>query len=216
MLNRIIALVMPAILCCAVACTKDRGPAAPLSTGTAETGPGGYAYMLDVDGMRFYWTADAESLNIKLTAPTTGWVGVGFNPTEEMKDASFIIGYVKDGVATVSDHHGYAKRLHKSDADLGGRDDFSDARGFEKNGTTEITVRVPLKSGDSLDKPIKASGDTMVLLAYGKTDRLAQQHVFRARAAINFSTGKYSIFLKEKDSDDHSQHHHDHPETGGK
>jgi len=82
---------------------------------------------------------------------------------------------------------------------MGGADDFTEAGGSEKNGVTEITARVPLASGDSLDKPILSAGDVKVLLAYGKTDRLAQQHMFRVRAVIDFATGKYAVYLKEKD-----------------
>ena len=179
-------------------CTKESAPESPLASGTAEKGDGGYTYRLDLEDLRFYWSVEADSLKIKLSADTEGWVGVGFNPSEMMMGASFIIGYVKDGVVKVEDHHGHASRLHRLDVDMGGSDDFSDAGGSEKKGRTEITFRVPLKSADSLDKQINATGDTKVLLAYGRTDRLVQQHVFRVRSVINFTTGKYSIFLKER------------------
>lgn len=179
-------------------CTRESAPESPIASGTAEKAVDGYAYRLDLDDMQFYWSVEANSLKIKLSADTEGWVGVGFNPTEMMMGASFIIGFVKDGVVTVEDHHGHASRLHRQDVDMGGTDDFSDIGGSEKKGRTEITFRVPLKSADSLDKPINAAGDTKVLLAYGRTDRLVQQHVFRVRSVINFTTGKYSIFLEER------------------
>ena len=47
----------------------------------------------------FAWKVDGDKLAVKLTAETEGWVGIGFNPINEMKGANFILGYVKNGEA---------------------------------------------------------------------------------------------------------------------
>ncbi len=41
------------------------------------------------------WKIDGPDLEVILTAPTRGWVPVGFDPSSLMKDANLIIGYVK-------------------------------------------------------------------------------------------------------------------------
>ena len=39
-----------------------------------------YDHNVTVKEMAFLWKVDGESLKVKLTAKTTGWLGVGFNP----------------------------------------------------------------------------------------------------------------------------------------
>jgi len=153
----------------------------------------GSGFTLNAAKVDFTWNISGEMLSVKLKAPTTGWVGIGFNPSEEMKDANFILGFIKDGKVSVLDQHGSSKRNHKEDAALGGADNVADTSGTEAGGSTEISFSMPLKAGDTLDKEIKAQTDQVILLAYGKTDRLAQQHVANAKLKVNLSTGSYQI-----------------------
>lgn len=168
-------------------------PAKPAAAPTQATAVDGGGFTLNAAKVDFTWNVQGDKMSVKLKAPTTGWVGVGFNPSEEMKDANFIIGFVKDGKVSVLDQHGSAKRNHKKDEMLGGADDVADAVGSEEGNTTEISFTVPLKTGDSLDGEINAQADQIVLLAYGKSDRLVQQHVANARLKVNLSTGSYQV-----------------------
>lgn len=159
----------------------------------AGTGEPGYAYKIDVDKMAFNWAVNNGQLKVKLAAETEGWVGIGFNPSEQMKDANFVIGFVKDGEVTVSDEHGIENKQHTEDTDIGGTADIMDYSGSEDPSGTEIAFTIPLAASDSLDKPIDTTGEITVLLAYGRTDRLAQQHVMRSELKVNLSTGDYTV-----------------------
>ncbi|TAL38737.1 MAG: DOMON domain-containing protein [Spirochaetes bacterium] len=182
----------------AVNCGKEKPADKPLETGTAAKGDQGYTFKVAADKMQLQWSLAGETLTVKLKAPTSGWVGVGFNPTDSMKDANFVMGLVKEGKVTVSSQYGTAKNLHKNVTDLGGKSYVTNAAGKEENNETEISFSMPLKSGDSLDRPITANADTVVLLAYGPGDILAQQHVYRARLKINLSTGAYTLMASAK------------------
>jgi len=114
----------------------------------------GYDHKIEAGKLTFQWKTDAENIHIKLSAKTTGWVGVGFNPSKEMKDANIILGYVKKGKVKVTDHFGTTKRQHKADKKLGGKKDITNINGKEENGITEISFTIPLDSGDAKDKPI--------------------------------------------------------------
>ena len=156
---------------------------------------GGYAHGLAVRDMRFLWRVRQQSIDITLTAKTTGWVGIGFNPemSQDMKGANFIIGYVQDGKVEASDHYGIMEGKHKDDEKIGGKADVSDVSGSEINGTTELTFSLPLDSSDPMDTALSPGSENTVLLAHGRSDSIALKHRFRAVLRVNLSTGEHRV-----------------------
>lgn len=196
--RRVMMVIMAGILIGAVAavpgCKKDK-EIEPEAAGTPQKalpGEAGFTYKIIVKDMSLNWRTAGNTLQAMIRAKTSGWVGVGFNSTEVMKDAWFIMGYVRDGKVTISEQHGNTPRTHLRKTDLGGKETVTGASGTEDNNGTEIRFTIPLIPGD-IDKPIAAAGDTLVSLAYGKTEQLAQLHAFRAKIKVNLSTGAYSV-----------------------
>ena len=149
-----------------------------------------YDHEITVQGMEFSWTVEGPDLHVRLTAPTTGWVGIGFNPSSEMKDAKFVLGYVKDGKATISDEFGTGEVQHEAVEKLGGKSDVTLIGGKEEGGRTTIEFSIPLVSKDTLGGRIDPAGETVVLLAYGLDhDASKLRHKFRTSITINLSTG---------------------------
>ncbi len=125
-----------------------------------------------------------EKLNVTLTAPTEGWIAVGFQPSSMMKDANIIIGSVDGDTVTIEDHFGTSAFAHKPDTDLGGSRDVEAGEGSEAGGTTTFSFAIPLDSGDSYDAVLR-SGDTVkVILAYAKKDGFGTKHSYRTSAEI--------------------------------
>jgi PKD repeat protein len=148
-----------------------------------EVGQLGYE-KVEVSGMTLEWRSDSANLHIRLSAPTTGWVAVGFNPSSMMKDANFIMGYVVGNDAFISDQFGTAVTSHTPDADLGGSDNVFDSEGTQ-TGATRITFTIPLDSGDSYDQALVAGQTYKVIVAHGPdgADDFTTQH--SARASVN-------------------------------
>jgi len=186
-----------AVLCSA--CSQEAAEESAAKQGLSQEELGKYSHGIAVKDLRFLWTLGQDSIDIKLAAPTNGWVGIGFNPEipENMKGANFMIGYVKGGKAEVFDHYGTEKNKHKEDATIEGKSDVSNVSGSELDGQTVLEFTVPLDSGDPKDKPLNVSGDTIVLLAYGRSDSIVLKHRFRAILRVNLSTGEHSV-LKMK------------------
>lgn len=150
-----------------------------------------YEHETKVRGMEFAWKVADDTLHVKLTARTTGWVGIGFNPVKYMEGADYIIGYVKRGKVTLRDDYGDSARNHKSDEKLGGTDDVTLVSGEEKGRSTTLEFSLPLNSGDTYDSVLDPEGETVVLLAYGgKRDSFRSKHKFRTTLKVNLSTGK--------------------------
>ncbi|MCW5204741.1 DOMON domain-containing protein [Desulfobulbus sp. N2] len=151
----------------------------------------GYDHKTEVKDMSFSWKVDGENLKVKLSAKTTSWVGVGFNPSSKMKGAGFVLGYVKAGKVKVSDEYGDGENSHKSDKKLGGTDNVTVIGGSEKDGVTTVEFSLPPKSGEETDAVIQPEGETTVLLAYGEgRDSFKVKHTFRTAIKVNLQTGE--------------------------
>lgn len=150
-----------------------------------------YQHSIDIKKMKFSWSIEGETLAASISAPTTSWVAVGFNPTDKMKNADIIIGYVKNGEVSIKDEFGTAATQHKSDDKIGGESNVTVVGGTEENGVTTIEFKIPLNSGDSKDTAIIPDGDTVVIVAYGEgRDSFRVKHNFRDTLTVNLASGQ--------------------------
>jgi hypothetical protein len=161
---------------------------AGLCAGFALSAPAAeYKHKIVQAGVTFEWGIDGQSLNGRMSAKTTGWVGVGFNATKDMKDAGFVIGAVKDGQAKAAVYVGTAPTAHSKAVVQA---DISNIGGGEADGVTTISFTIPLVSKNPQVKPIVPEKDTKVLLAYGEDDSVKVRHASRAEFLLNLSTGE--------------------------
>jgi hypothetical protein len=146
-----------------------------------------YKHKVVQAGVTFEWSIDGQSLNGRMSAKTTGWVGVGFNATKDMQDAGFVIGAVKDGQAKAAVYVGTAPTAHSKAVEQA---DISNIGGGEADGVTTISFTIPLVSKDPKIRPIAVDKDTKVLLAYGEEDSVKVRHASRDEFLLNLSTGE--------------------------
>lgn len=148
------------------------------------TGPSGAEGWNDytTDDVVFQWRVenDGATLHVKLSAPTTGWVAVGFDPSVMMKDANFIIGYVEDGTGYIRDDFGTGVTTHEADIVLGGNSNVTLIEAGESGNMTEIDFSIPMSSGDLYDAVLTQGETYTILLAYGPSggDDFTSAHQF--------------------------------------
>jgi hypothetical protein len=142
----------------------------------------GYTQIDTENGISLQWKVDGKNLRIILNAETTGWLAVGFDPSVKMKDANFIIGFIKNGTLYVRDEYGTGPEAHLPDTKIGGREDVSEVSGYEKDGRTEIHFTIPLHSGDAKDKKLIPGQRYLILLAFGTADSFSKVHSIEAES----------------------------------
>lgn len=116
-----------------------------------------------------------DTAEVTVSAPVKGWVAVGFDPTNTMKDANFLIGYVKNGVAVARDDFGVGYTAHAEDEKIGGKNNILSFSGSEVDGTTTMTFVIPRDSGDPKDHPLTA-GPHSVILGASNSDSFSIIH----------------------------------------
>lgn len=134
--------------------------------------------------MILQWKTEGANLRVRVSAPTTGWVSVGFVPVNKMQGANIIIGYVSGGTLFIQDNYGTGTGTHASDISLGGTDNITNKSGTEIGGVTELVFTIPLNSGDSRDKPLVVGNNYNVILGYSNSDNFTGMHTFAATINI--------------------------------
>lgn len=132
----------------------------------AADGPDGFK-QVTTDEVTVAWRIDGENVRVRVSAPTTGWVSVGFDPATAMLDANMIIGYVADGEVHIEDHFGTGRIRHRPDTELGGTVDVREVSGIEQGGRTELAFTMPLDSDDQYDRVLRPGTTHAIIFAYG-------------------------------------------------
>lgn len=122
------------------------------------------------------WVIKADTIEFTMSAPTTGWMSLGFNPTSRMKGADYILAYVENGQVVISDEYGTGSTSHKSDVSLGGKASAKAISFVEEPNKTTITFSLPLNSGDQYDTVFRKGEKCKVLGAYATSKNLSSKH----------------------------------------
>jgi hypothetical protein len=129
----------------------------------------------EANGIKVSIVVNGANAEVTVSAPANGWVAVGFNPTTRMKDANFLIGYVKDGVAYARDDFGVGPTGHQEDEKIGGKNDLLSFKGVEADGMTTMTFVIPRDSGDSKDSKL-GPGTHNIIVGMSGSDNFTGFH----------------------------------------
>jgi plastocyanin len=122
---------------------------------------------LDTFIVQWLPNADSNLIHFRVSAPSTGWVSIGFNSMPRMDGSNIIIGYVVNDTAYIQDNYGSGGWTHEPDTVAGGVDNITDKSGSEANGRTELRFTIPLNSGDARDHTLELDRTYSLILAYG-------------------------------------------------
>ncbi|HIH71760.1 MAG: Uncharacterized protein XD43_0723 [Thermococcales archaeon 44_46] len=175
-------------------CTEGGGSGTPSTTQTTQSetpiqlgewkadgtiGENEYAHELSLAGgkLTVYWRNDDTYLYMALKGQTTGWVAIGFEPTDKMKDADMVFGWVQDGNTVVIDAYSTGTYgSHPPDEKLGGSSDILEYAGKEENGVTIIEFKRKLNTGDQYDKAFTPGQKISFIFALADADDFTTKH----------------------------------------
>ncbi|MGB9902351.1 DUF2202 domain-containing protein [Methanothrix sp.] len=115
--------------------------------------------------MTVSWKIDDEYLYMALNGSTRGWLAIGFEPAEWMKDADMVLGFV-DGSARVLDEYSTGNYgPHINDTMLGGTDDILEYGGKSYGTHNVVEFRRKLDTGDRFDKVLRPGQNVSIIWA---------------------------------------------------
>lgn len=150
----------------------------PLSQAEAATGREATA-----GDMVFRWRHDGAVLRGQLTAPTHGWLAVGFNDAEQLKGTCFVMAQVSDAPprlelrrAAVPDHGPVADRQVQQDLVL--------VSGSFGGGASRLNFELAHRSGDALGVNLRAGAATYLMLAWSRSTDFGHHSAFREHQRV--------------------------------
>jgi len=142
-----------------------------------------------------FWHVVDDTIRIKISAKTTGWIGFGLSPNEEMPSSDVVIGWVSaSGNTFFDDRFAVQRSQPPTDLDQGGENNIQLLSINSVDGWTTIEYSRLLVTGDlSTDVDIN-SGVTPVAWAMGYSwdnpeDGVLSRHEFRAINYVTFIEG---------------------------
>jgi hypothetical protein len=127
--------------------------------------------------MEISWKNDQEYLYLALNGSTDGWLAIGFEPLEWMKNADIILASVQGSKATVLDEYctgNYGP--HIEDTMLGGTNDITEFGGSKGSGRTIIELKRKLDTGDKFDKAFSPGQAISIIWALSKNSDISLKH----------------------------------------
>ncbi len=141
---------------------------------------GEYADTLDEGTYRLHWVSTADTIRVAIDADTSGWVAIGLQPGNRMKDADIVLGMVLDGKAIVIDSYSTGDfGPHRADSELGGSDDLLEYAAHESDGMTVVEFERAFDTGDAYDVTLQSGVAMKIIWAYGSTDSEGVKHSTR-------------------------------------
>jgi outer membrane protein assembly factor BamB len=149
--------------------------------------PGEYAKNLTLANGRYtvHWKNDAKDLYMALEGRTNGFVAIGFEPTQAMKDADMVMGWVSAGEATVLDLYSTGTYgPHPADESLGGRDDILESGGNESGNRTVIEFWRMMNTSDQYDKSLQPGQTIDIIWSMSSSDSPSVRHNVRGESKL--------------------------------
>jgi hypothetical protein len=139
---------------------------------------------IEVGGMRINWHFEDEKLIVEAVAPDVGWIGIGFNPKDDIVQTNLIMSGVSEGKNYLSERYVVGMGNHKSVASLGGKEVVKILEAEEKNGSTRVRFSIPCASKDRFHYDLHEGTEIYFICAFSMEDDLTHHSRMRQHVKV--------------------------------
>ena len=135
-------------------------------------------------GISLSWHYYEEEIFIEMTAPTLGWITIGFNTTQNMAGAYLLMGRVKKGVPEVVEYYTSSPGNYQSIETHGLTPKVNNIDGDEAQHNTTIKFSLPIKSSNKIQKDLSSGQKYVLIMAYSQEDDFQHHSIMRTSTTI--------------------------------
>ncbi len=126
--------------------------------------------------MEISWKNDREYLYMALNSSANGWLSLGFEPLEWMKNADIVLASIQDKAIVLDEYCTGNYGPHIEDTLLGGTNDITEYAGRRDLGHTVIEFKRKLNTGDRFDKAFVPGQAISIIWALSQNPEISQKH----------------------------------------
>ncbi len=134
--------------------------------------------------MTVSWKHEGNRVFFEMTAPTTGWVAIGFNPDEGITATYLLMGRVVNGEAELVEHYTLAPGNYKDIESLGDKVAVANVSGEESGNTSTIRFSLPVKTDGKYQKSLTTELKYTMLMAFSRDDDFQHHSMMRTSTSI--------------------------------
>lgn len=139
---------------------------------------------ITVRDMDIRWTEETECWAFELSAPTKGWVALGFNQKNDIVQTNLIMAAVKGEKVEREDFYVVGFGNPQPVTKLGGKFAVTNVEGEEQNGHTTVRFSIPKKAIDQYHYDLKAGDEIWFICAYSRADEFDHHSTMRQHVKV--------------------------------
>lgn len=139
---------------------------------------------IEKNGMEVRWEIRADTLAVWMSAPTNGWLAIGFNTENRLKGTSLVMVRVREGEPEAVDFYVLAPGDYQPVTQLGGVSQIRTISGTESVSGTQVHCGLVLRPSSKWHHELRAGASYTMLLAYSQSDDFNHHSMMRTSIAI--------------------------------
>lgn len=136
------------------------------------------------NGMCVSWYYANNRIFFEMSAPTQGWITIGFNSTTKMQGAYLVMGNVVNQQAQVVEHYTLSAGKYKPLTSLGAQSQVADVMGNHDTEKTTLQFSLPIKAISRYQKELSKGKKYHLILAYSREDDFKHHSIMRTAIQI--------------------------------
>jgi hypothetical protein len=139
---------------------------------------------VEKNGMLIEWHHQNDSVRFEMSAPTQGWIAIGFNDREGMRGTYLLMGRVRNKQAEVVEHYTQNPGNYRPITDLGGQSLVHGVNGKESDHKTVVRFSVPTKAQTAYRSDFFPGKKYFLTLAFSREDDFQHHSIMRTSVKI--------------------------------
>ncbi len=135
--------------------------------------------------MNVNWHFENDRVYFEMSAPTNGWVAIGFNTHTVIKDSYLLMGNLIDNQPNVVEHYTVSPGNYKPISDLGESSRVKDVSGRQNDHKTTLKFSLPTKALSKYQRDLFKGSYYVMIMAYSREDDFQHHSMMRTSVKIN-------------------------------
>ncbi len=136
------------------------------------------------NNMTVSWRFHEDRIHFEMSAPTTGWVTIGFNTHSGTKGAYLLMGNIVEGKPAVVEHYTLSPGNYQPIESLGESPQVSDIAGVERANSSTLKFSLPVKSANQYQRELAKGLNYTMIIAYSQEDDFQHHSMMRTSVDI--------------------------------